>query len=153
VPIAANWWAYMPPRQRLAGVAALLRGDPGGQQVLALVSAHVDEVVRLVNANRRIAVAWRRLPGPELIWETLRVLDDPARPLLPARTSNGPLSEGLARMLTLLKRYGSPGLRADATKYRDLILALPGQPAARMSLSQEEGDSHEWSRNARARRA
>lgn len=153
VPIAANWWAYMPPRQRLAAAATLLRGDPTGLQVLALVSTHVDEVVRLVDVNRRITVAWRRLPGPELVWEALRVLDDPDRPLLPVRTSDGPLSEGLARLLTLLKRYGSPGLRADATKYRNLILALPGRPAARLSLSQQEGDSNEWSWNARARRA
>jgi len=121
--------------------------------VIALVSTHVDEVVRLVKANRRIAVAWRSLHGPELVWEALRVLDDPERPLLPAWTSNGPFSEGLARLLTLLKRYGSPRLRADATKYRDLILALPGRPAARLSLSQQEGDSNEWSWNARACRA
>jgi len=154
VPIAANWWAYIPPGQRLRALAAHLRDDATGMQLLALVSTHADEVIRLINTDRRTAVAWHRMHGPELIWEMLRILDDPRHPLFPARTPDGPLREGFARMLALLHRRGSPALRADVERYRDLLLALPGRPADALPAMQPERNLHaEPSWHARARRA
>jgi subtilisin family serine protease len=154
VPIAANWWAYVPQGQRSRAVATQLRGNPTGLRLLALVSTHFDEVSRLINTNRRVAVAWHRMHGPDLIWDMPHIVDDPNYPLFPAETPNGPMRDGLARLLTLLRQYGSPELRADAEKYQDLVLALPGKPIGALPSLQQGGNVYaERSWDARARRA
>ncbi len=116
VPIAANWWAYIPPARRLRALGAQLRDSPTGLHLLAIISTHVDEVMRLINTNRRVAVAWHRMHGPALIWGMLRTLDDPQHPLFPAHTPNGPLRDGFVRMLALFRQYGSLRLRDDVDK-------------------------------------
>ena len=61
-----------------------LRASPTGQAVAALVSEHVDEVLRLINNNTRAAAVWRRRGGPLLVRHLLHG-SPPDRVLLPER--------------------------------------------------------------------
>jgi hypothetical protein len=104
---------------------------------MALVSTHVDEVLRLVNTNRRIATIWHRMSGPQLL---RRLADLPlqaetfveippvsAEPLLPLESNGQPLNAHLQRLLRLLTRYGSVTLQSDIQRYGSLVLTLPGK--------------------------
>lgn len=96
-----------------------------GQLAMALASTHFDEILRLVNTNRRVATAWHRMRGPDLL-RRFAALPDEDDPLLPVESGGKPLTSHLQRMLALLARYGSPPLQADIQAYGSLVLILPG---------------------------
>jgi subtilisin family serine protease len=104
---------------RVRDLRCAVLAAPAGQVLAALVSTHADEVVRLVNHERRVIVAWHRMRGPDVLQELLRDIDGP---LIVPET----IAPGLARLLDELARAGSPRLRADIARHRDLLLALPG---------------------------
>jgi hypothetical protein len=88
------------------------------------MSTHTDEVVRLVNHERRVIVAWHRMRGPDVLQELMRRIDGPLT--VPDSIDGVPLAPGFVRLLDALERTGSPRLRADIARHRDLLLALPG---------------------------
>jgi hypothetical protein len=115
---------YLPARARLRRLERRVAGSPAGQLAAALISEHVDEVVRLVNTERRVIVAWHRMHGPVLL---RLLLGDVDREVLVPRTLDGvPVADGLARLLDELARAGSAALRAAIVQYRTFALALPG---------------------------
>jgi subtilisin family serine protease len=119
----AAWPATAPTTRRLSALRASVAAHPAGPLVAALVSTHVDEVMRLVNSNRRILVVWHRMQGPQLLREAMRYAD--GRPVrIPASPSGRPLLEWLEKLLDLLHEYGSPALRADVTRHRTVALGL-----------------------------
>ncbi|HWO65887.1 MAG TPA: S8 family serine peptidase [Umezawaea sp.] len=119
---------YLPARARLRRLERRVTGSPAGQLAAALISEHVDEVVRLVNTERRVIVAWHRMRGPVLL---RLLLGDVDREVLVPRTLDGvPVADGLSRLLDELARAGSAALRTAITRYRTFALTLPG---ARMS--------------------
>ena len=124
LPIAAYSATYLPERARLRALQERVGDGPVAQLAGALVSTHVDEVLRLINSNRRVALAWHRAHGPVLL--RLLLAGDADAPLLPATLGGRPVSAGLARLLDELERWGSPALRADIHRYRAFALALPG---------------------------
>jgi hypothetical protein len=99
---------------------------------MALISRHVDEVVRIVNEERRVAAVWHRMEGPHLLRTAVGWQGD-ARPPIPARLAGRPVTQGLARLLRLLERYASPPLLHDLLAYRDFALALPGASLASLA--------------------
>jgi hypothetical protein len=101
------------------------------------VSTHVDEVVRLVNHERRVIVAWHRMRGPDVLRELLRRTDDSLT--MPDSIDGSPLAPGLARLLDELERAGSPRLRADIARHRGLLLALPGLSVADLDRLPQAG--------------
>jgi len=114
---------------RLRELRRAASATPAGQLAAALVSTHLDEVLRLVNTDRRCTVAWHRMRGPDLIQHLLRTpADDPL--LLPSELHGQLLVDGCARLLDELERAGSLGLRADIARHRALLLSLPGLPLA-----------------------
>jgi hypothetical protein len=73
-----------------------LLGSDEGRRIAAIVEEHRHEVVRLVNTNRRVTVAWRRNQGPAF------------------------LNRAMDRALT---EHGSAALRAVIDEHRDAVLA------------------------------
>lgn len=125
LPVPAYPAAFLPARDRLHAIQARLPDAPAAQLGATLVSAHVDEILRLIAHDRRTALAWHRLRGPELV--RLLVYDStaPERPL-PATLGGRSLARGLGQLLDALARAGSPALQADIAQYRPFLLALPG---------------------------
>jgi subtilisin family serine protease len=125
LPIAAYSATYLPQRARLRALQERVGDGPAAQLAGSLVSTHVDEVLRLINANRRVALAWHRVHGPVLL-RLLLAAGDAGAPLLPATLGGQPVAAGLGRLLDELERWGSPALRADINRHRAFVLALPG---------------------------
>jgi len=120
--------AVLAPAQRatdFSDLRGVLLRTPAGQLVFSLVSAHLNEGIRLVNTDRRVTVAWHRMGGPYL----LRTVAD-ARGELPTRVpeviDGCDVAIGLDRFLDALSDAGSLRLRIDIERYRGLLLSLPG---------------------------
>ena len=92
--------------------------------VASLVSEHVDEVLRLINHNPRVAAVWRRGGGPELVRHLLH--GPPARPLLPAAVEGHAVAGLLERLLPVLDRFGGPRLRGDIARFAGFARLWPG---------------------------
>jgi|HubBroStandDraft_3_1064219.scaffolds.fasta_scaffold15019_2 subtilisin family serine protease len=109
---------------RLRELRRAVAASPTGQLAAALVSTHADEVIRLVNHERRVTIAWHRMHGPDLLRD---VLDEVEGGLVLPETADGqPVAPGLARFLDELERAGSARLRADIARHRGLLMSLPG---------------------------
>ena len=100
---------------------------PAGHHWAALVSRHFDEVLRLINTNRRVATIWHRNGGPALVRAALTLAEDPARASIPAGVGGVPLALQLDRILDSWRRLASPRLAADIDRYRAEVLTLPGR--------------------------
>lgn len=104
----------------------------------ALISTHYDEILRLVNGNRRVATVWRREGGPMLLRDIL-FQNCERVPLIPDHVAGHRISELLSRLLKLLARFGSEALRADVARYRDFVVAVPGTDFAALDRRIAEG--------------
>ncbi|HKR67228.1 MAG TPA: S8 family serine peptidase [Streptosporangiaceae bacterium] len=109
---------------RLRDLRRAILATPAGQLVAGLISTHADEVIRLVNHERRVTIAWHRMHGPDLLQDVLRRAD--AGMTLPDTVQGQPVATGLARLLDQLERAGSPRLREHIGQYRELLMSLPG---------------------------
>ena len=103
-------------------------GFPAGHLYAALVSRHFDEVLRLINTNRRVATVWQRNGGPALVRAALSIAEEPELAAIPDNIEGRPLAPLLIRILDSWRKYGSPGFVADIDRYRADVLALPGRP-------------------------
>ncbi|MEV6397448.1 S8 family serine peptidase [Streptomyces sp. NPDC051907] len=125
LPLAAYPAARVPLARRVQQVRARAETSAAGRLALSLVTAHYDEVARLVEDDRRVLVAWRRMHGPLVLRLLLLSELNPEAPV--PRTLDGvSVADGLARLLDELARAGSPALRADVAAHRAFALALPG---------------------------
>ena len=130
----------MLPSAPATGVTAITDTSPAAARLRELRTAlrqpgrtpdgsadpHFDEVLRLVNHERRVTVAWHRMGGPELFRLVLRT--PPGQSLgLQATIGDTPVVVGAACFLDALERTGSQRLRDDVVRYRRLLLALPGR--------------------------
>jgi len=124
LPAAAYPAAHLPLPARIGELRRRIGTGAAGQMLAALVSEHVDEVLRLINTDRRVIVAWHRMDGPVLLRV---VLGDVHRDVVvPATLAGRPVVPGLARLLDALALAGSPALRSAIVTHRGLLLAVPG---------------------------
>jgi subtilisin family serine protease len=108
---------------RLRALFAQSRGDPSSQLAAALISTHFDEVLRLINGNRRVAAMWHLLGGPRTIRALLR--GDARMTAEAGEARAAPALPGdLRRWFAMLQRYGSARLRADVERCGGSLLAL-----------------------------
>jgi Subtilase family len=121
LPVAAYPTVFLPHHERLRAVHDRIAGHPEAQILAGLISTHFDEAARLINGNRRVALAWHRMCGPDLV----RLL------LHSSHTHRLPAVPGMDRLLDELHRAGTPALRADIERYRPFLLALPGTDLTR----------------------
>lgn len=92
-----------------------IASTPMGREYADLVRRNIDEAFALVNHNRRVATAWHRSGGPELLTALLRVMRFDDEPL-PHDINGRPLSECLAGVEKAFRRCASPQLSGDVTR-------------------------------------
>jgi subtilisin family serine protease len=97
---------------------------PGLMLFASLVSEHVDEVLRLVNHNRRVGAVWRRSGGPLLV-RRLLYGPPPQQTLLPGAIEGCDVATLLGRFLAILNRFGGPRLRDDIVRFRSFVELWP----------------------------
>jgi hypothetical protein len=119
----------MVPLARTAAFSLLREralATPAGQLYAAIVSRHFSQVRAMVRTNRRVAVVWHRIGGPELIGALAQRVFTPDAPL-PSMLNGVPLADGVARLLRVLERYGPPDLKRAVASYGPLMLAITGK--------------------------
>jgi hypothetical protein len=120
-----------PPAPQDAGAATLLSAvhhhllsTPGGEEWAALVSRHFSEVRGLINYNRRVAMRWHRMDGPDLVALVAHLAaGSPAGVVLPA-VDFETLGRRVDEFLGALERYGSPSLGDAVGRVRPDLLGL-----------------------------
>jgi hypothetical protein len=110
------------PSQALAMRDRLLE-SPEGSRIAALIEAHRQEVVHLVNHNRRVTVAWHRHQGPAFLNRAIHNARDPEQ-TIPREIKGITGTMLLAGMGDVLTEQGSPALRDAIGQYREEVLAL-----------------------------
>ena len=126
-PLARPWFADLPPsaptvEQALADLAA----SDAGRLLLDLWQLHREEVLRLLDTNRRVALAWHRGGGAALTQLVLRLPAHPDRPL-PETLYGEPLMVVVDRLHALLAAHASQALARRPRPGRELLPDLGGR--------------------------
>lgn len=87
-----------------------LRKTARGAEIADTVAVHAEEIIYLVNHNRRVTVTWQRNHGPAFIIAIRDALRDEDRPI-PKEMNGVTLEHLLLHMADALQRVGSPELR------------------------------------------
>jgi hypothetical protein len=109
--------------ERLREVERELTATPEGRELAEVGRRHADEVVRLVNHNRRVGTVWRRNGGPELVQAALTMAQSGEKQV-PQQINGRPIAECLRKMQEIFARYGSAQLAADLRRYGPRIIDL-----------------------------
>jgi hypothetical protein len=126
-PLARPWFADLPPAVPTVQQAlADLRASDAGRLLLDLWQLHREEVLRLLDTNRRVTIAWHRGGGAALMQLVLRLPAHPDRPL-PDTLYGEPLMVLVDRLHATLGSYASQGLRVDLARARELLPDLGGR--------------------------
>jgi hypothetical protein len=80
----------------------------------------------LIRTNRRVAVVWHRIGGPQLIRALAQRVFTPDAPL-PSMLNGVSLADGVARFLRVLERYGPPDLQRAVAGHGPLLLTMTGR--------------------------
>jgi hypothetical protein len=97
-----------------------------GRRISGLFEEHRHEVVRLVNTNRRVLIAWRRNQGPAFLNRAIASARDPAAAV--PREIEGVDRETLLRAMDrALTEHGSAALRAIIDENRAEVLTHAGE--------------------------
>src|SRR5207249_1056680 len=97
----------------------------------SLLSEHVDEVLWLINHDRRITVAWRRGGGHLLV---RRLLHGPVDSdvLIPAKVEGHDVGVLLAGFTQMLGERGGELLRCDVGRFGRFARSWPGATLAQL---------------------
>ena len=95
---------------------------PEAPRFVALIDEHRQEVVDLVNHNRRVTVAWHRNQGPAFLNRAMNNARDPEMKI-PGEIEGITPEVLLRSMGQVLAAHGTPALRAVIESHRDEVLA------------------------------
>jgi hypothetical protein len=112
-------------KKRLAQAEKEISATAEGAQYAELVKTHFAETQRLVNSNRRVATAWHRNGGPEIVNAILRMLQRHDEPM-PESIDGRPFTDCLERMKRVFVRYASPALAADLPRFAECMKSVAG---------------------------
>ena len=128
-------WGFTPHTifSRLGEWRSRFGPRPGLMLVAALVSEHVDEVLRLINHNKKVATVWHRQGGPVLVRHLLYGLP-PDTSLVPAALPGFDLTELFRRFLPALRRYAGPRLIGDIDRYGEFVCSWPAADLQQLDL-------------------
>ncbi len=111
------------PRVKLEPYEAALRRQPGGAALADAFAEHVEEVVALINRNRRVAVVWQRFKGPAFVRAAVeRGVSHGVT--IPQDVEGCPLEMLLLQMADALQSHGSPPLRNAIAEHSLQILKM-----------------------------
>jgi hypothetical protein len=91
-------------------------GTIRGPELTELFPRHVNEVMALVNTNRKVATVWHRCRGPVWIRLALRAAYTPGMPL-PFAVDGIGLLDAIRSFGEVIKKYASPSLLEDILRY------------------------------------
>lgn len=114
---------------RLGDWQRRLGARPGLMLIASLVSEHVDEILRLINGNKKVGAVWRRNGGPMLVRHLLYGIK-PQWTFLPVEVPGCDVRVLMPRFLPLLARFGSVRLKADIERFGTFALSWPGAEAS-----------------------
>jgi hypothetical protein len=108
------------PEFALAAVQRDLDRSESGRLLITLWLRHQEELVRLINTNRRVATVWHRSGAAALIGVLARMIGRP-EVTLPETLHGRPLSRSLDQMHEVLVRFASKGLKDDLERARQVL--------------------------------
>jgi hypothetical protein len=111
---------------RFAQVEEELRATSEGARLADTVRQHLPEIRSLVNTNRRVLVAWRRMEGPCWLEQGLRCLAD-WQQRFPAELAGRSLADCVAAFSGILQVHGSAQLATDAAWLGRLLPEFAGR--------------------------
>jgi hypothetical protein len=94
-----------------------------GREYYSLAEKHQEEVIRLVNQNRAVTVAWHRGRGPAFLAAIINAVQQ-EQDVIPKQIEENSLIDLLKAMANVLKQQGSIELQHDLEYYEDEILDL-----------------------------
>lgn len=97
-----------------------LEASVAGRVLVELWLAHHDEMLELVDRNRRVMIAWHRGGGPAIMQILLRMAADPEQ-LMPATINGEPPLARIERITTVLHAHASPPLRDALDRARAVL--------------------------------
>ena len=106
----------VPQTDVLGALYEQLLATPRGAELVALFDKHADEVMELINRNKRVATVWHRYRGPVWVRLALRAAHTP-HVQVPLRADGLSLHESARRFGEILKRYASAAFRQDLQRY------------------------------------
>jgi hypothetical protein len=112
------------PRNTIAQVQSDLMATAHGIVVARALMAHQREVRTLVQTNPRVAAVWRHVAGPDMVQRLLAAVRDHDLPIVPHNPDTA--RTHLARLVGMLKRYGSTALRDDVRRFGDTLIDMVG---------------------------
>jgi|RhiMethySRZTD1v2_1073278.scaffolds.fasta_scaffold00349_14 subtilisin family serine protease len=120
-------WGYTPHTifSRLGEWRRRVGPRPGLMLMAALMSEHFDEVLRLINHNRKVGTVWRREGGPQLARHLLFSHDSHITPL-PAAIDGCNVRGLMRKFIPILKRFGGQKLKHDIDRYASFAHEWPG---------------------------
>jgi len=125
-PLARPWFSDLPPSEpTVARVLADLRASGSGRLLLELWGRHREEVIRLLDHDRRVTLAWHRGGGAALTQLLLRLPAQPGRPL-PRTLYGRPLMDTVDGLHRVFASRASAPLRADLARAREVLPQLGG---------------------------
>jgi hypothetical protein len=100
----------------------------------ALCSEHIDEVMRLINSDRRVTLAWRRGGGHLLVRHLLHG-PTPANMVLPKSIPGCDVPTLMGDFGAVLYRAGGSRLRADLERFAEFLATCPGADLQHMDTA------------------
>jgi hypothetical protein len=100
-----------------------LKQSEPGRVLWESIRGHHREVLRLVNEERPVTVAWRRNQGPAFVAAVVRSAKVPTY-RIPFEIEGVSRKQTALAMLAVLRTHGSAGLRADLDAHADLLIEL-----------------------------
>jgi hypothetical protein len=109
-------------QQRVRALELEFLASQRGREFWDLIETHRDEVVRLVNFDRRVTIAWHKHQGPAYLNRVIANARDPNVKIPPAihDVSAGQL---LRSMSSILRQRGSSALREALERHEEEVLA------------------------------
>jgi hypothetical protein len=114
-----------PPAAALARLERDLDRSERGRALICLWLEHQDELLRLLNSNRRVATVWHRSGGAALFQLLVRMISQPEL-ALPTALHGRPLTACLDRLYAVFHRFASPALQQDLSRAREGLPELGG---------------------------
>jgi hypothetical protein len=112
-----------PEAQRAGVLRQEILDSEQGRFYRNLAMKHRDEVVHLVNRVRPVTVAWHRLHGPDFMGHVMHASRH-ANYSVPRELNGLARDEAFARLMEILSRHGSAGLREDIAMHVNEVRRL-----------------------------